>query len=40
MNYNIKIRKSWGDLKPVTKRVESRKAYTRKNKWGNKWSND
>lgn len=31
----IKIRKSWGDCKPITKRIESRKLYSRKNKWGN-----
>lgn len=33
----IKVRKSWGDLKPITKRIDSRKVYSRKNKWGNKY---
>lgn len=26
----IKVRKSWGELNPVTKRIESKRAYTRK----------
>jgi hypothetical protein len=26
----LKIRKSWGDLKPITKRIENAKAYSRK----------
>ena len=34
MKAKIKIRKSWGDLKPVTKRIESDKIYKRsKNKF-------
>jgi len=34
------VRKSWGDLKPITKRIESNKRYCRKNKWGNRYSED
>ena len=26
----IKIRKSWGELSPVTKKIESKKKFTRK----------
>lgn len=37
MKTEIKIRKSWGNTNPVTKKIESKKAYSRKNKWGNKW---
>lgn len=33
----IKVRKTWGDMKPVTKVKQSNKAYSRKNKWGNRW---
>lgn len=34
MKANIKVRRSWGDLKPVTKRIESNKIYKRnKNKF-------
>ena len=34
MKNKIKVRKSWGDLKPVTKRIESDKIYKRsKNKF-------
>jgi hypothetical protein len=29
MKTKIKIRKTWGDLKPVTKRIESDKIYKR-----------
>jgi len=29
MKAKIKVRKSWGDLKPITKRIESGKAYKR-----------
>lgn len=29
--YN-KIRKDWGDIKPVTKVIQSKKAYSRKQK--------
>ena len=29
---DIKVRKSWGDLNPVTRVVESKKAYSRKDK--------
>ena len=29
----LKIRKSWGETKPVTKRIESAKAYSRKIKY-------
>jgi hypothetical protein len=28
-----KIRKSWGETKPVTKRIENAKAYSRKIKY-------
>jgi len=36
MKTEIKIRKSWGNTNPVTKKIESKKSYSRKNKWGNK----
>jgi len=29
MKAKIKVRKSWGDLKPITKRIESGKVYKR-----------
>ena len=31
MKAKIKIRKSWGDLKPITKRIDSAKIYKRSN---------
>ena len=34
MKNKIKIRKSWGDLKPITKRIDSGKIYKRKSKFG------
>jgi hypothetical protein len=37
---DIKVRKSWGDTSPVTKRIDSRKVYSRRNKWGNKFSDN
>ena len=37
MKTKIKVRKSWGDLKPVTKRIESDKIYKRKSKFGYNW---
>lgn len=34
MKTKIKVRKTWGELKPVTKRIESDKIYKRsKNKY-------
>ena len=30
---DIKVRKSWGELNPVTRVVESKKNYQRKNKF-------
>jgi hypothetical protein len=33
----IKIRKSWGDMKPITKRIDSSKIYKRKGKF-TKWN--
>jgi len=33
----IKIRKSWGQLNPATRRIESKKRYSRKEKWGKKY---
>ena len=34
MKTKIKVRNTWGDLKPVTKRIESDKIYKRsKNKY-------
>lgn len=35
----IKVRRTWGELKPVTRRIESGKAYTRRGKFGNKDEN-
>jgi hypothetical protein len=32
MKTSPKIRKSWGVLSPVTRKIESKKAYTRKQK--------
>ena len=32
----IKIRKTWGVMSPVTKRLDSKKVYRRRNKF-NKW---
>jgi len=37
MKNKIKIRKSWGDLKPITKRIDSAKIYKRKSKFVNGW---
>jgi hypothetical protein len=37
MKQQIKIRKNWGLTNPATKRIESKKAYNRKDKWGNKY---
>jgi hypothetical protein len=37
MKNKIKIRKSWGDLKPITKRIDSGKIYKRKSKFVNGW---
>ena len=34
MKLKIKVRKSWGDMKPVTKRIDSAKLYKRKSKYG------
>jgi len=34
INNQIKIRKSWGLLNPATKRLESKKVYKRKSKYG------
>jgi len=28
------VRKNWGTMSPVTKRINSKKLYVRKNKWG------
>lgn len=36
----IKVRKSWGDCKPVTKVKDSSKRYSRKQKWQNRWDED
>lgn len=36
----IKVRRTWGELKPVTRRIESGKAYTRRGKFGNKNKED
>ena len=34
MKLKIKVRKTWGDTKPITKRIESAKLYKRnKNKF-------
>lgn len=36
------VRKNWGTMSPVTKRINSKKMYMRKNKWGKpdwNWSN-
>jgi hypothetical protein len=30
----IKVRRSWGDTKPITKRIDSAKLYKRKSKFG------
>lgn len=40
MNMKIKIRKSWGVTNPVTKKIDSGKSYSRKNKWGKKFDLD
>jgi len=32
MKRSLKIRKSWGLTNPVTRRIESKKLYSRKNK--------
>lgn len=37
MKNKIKIRKSWGDLKPITKRIDSAKIYKRKSKFVIGW---
>ena len=34
MKNKIKVRKSWGELKPITKRIDSGKIYKRKSKFG------
>jgi len=37
------VRKNWGTMSPVTKRINSKKLYMRKNKWGKpdwNWSNE
>ncbi len=34
MKIKIIVRKSWGDMKPVTKRIDSGKRYSRKSKFG------
>jgi hypothetical protein len=34
MKLKIKVRKTWGDTKPITKRIESAKLYKRKSKYG------
>ena len=36
----IKVRKSWGDLKPITRRIDSSKIYKRKSKFGNNFSQE
>ena len=36
------VRKNWGTMSPVTKRINSKKLYMRNNKWGKSdwnWSN-
>lgn len=35
---DIRIRKTWGVLNPVTKRVESKKNYSRKEKFKPCWN--
>jgi len=37
MKPQVKIRKSWGVNNPVTRRIENKKAYNRKDKWGKNW---
>ena len=32
-----KIRKSWGVLNPVTRKINSKKLYKRNTKWGKNW---
>jgi len=42
MKKTLKVRRSWGDLNPATRRVESKKLYSRKvksKKSGGAWSN-
>ena len=34
----IKIRRSWGEMNPATKRIESKKRYSRKQKFNLKWN--
>ena len=34
---DIKIRKSWGVLNPITKRIDSKKVYIRKLKYKPNW---
>lgn len=36
MKVKIKVRRFWGELNPVTRKIGSVKIYSRKNKWGNK----
>lgn len=36
MKTKIKVRKSWGLLNPCTRKINSVKVYSRKNKWGNR----
>ena len=36
-NDTIKVRKSWGNTNPVTKRINSKKVYTRKAKHVANW---
>jgi hypothetical protein len=33
----IKVRRSWGQLNPATKRIESKKTFSRKQKFNSKW---
>jgi len=34
---DVKIRKTWGEMNPVTRKVESRKSYSRKQKFNKNW---
>lgn len=38
-NYK-KIRKDWGDIKPITKTIENKKKYKRKEKYSKKFIED
>jgi len=31
------VRKDWGSMCPITKRINSKKVYVRKNKWNNSY---